>query len=286
MTKPIRPASNPYIRLMRLDKPIGIYLLAYPVLWSLLLTGTTDVKIWVIFLLGTLIMRSGGCIINDYADKDIDKHVERTNQRPLATGEIAPKSALLLFAVLMIIALGLVLSTNLLTLMLAGVAGLLTIIYPFAKRFFPVPQLFLSLAFAMSVPMTFAASLSEIPLGAWLVFAITVVWVIAYDTMYALSDKPDDLKIGVKSSAIYFGSWDKRIIGLLQVMMLMGLVVLGEWYTLHLVYYLGVGVVAGVMIYHQTLISQRNRTQCLKAFLHNNVIGLVVTISTALGMYL
>jgi 4-hydroxybenzoate polyprenyltransferase len=264
---------------MRFDKPIGIYLLAYPVIWSLLLSKTSDIKIWLIFMLGIIVMRSAGCIINDFADRDIDKFVARTQARPLTTGDISPKNALILFSGLIIFALFLVLQTNMLTIQLSIIAVVLTIIYPFAKRFFPVPQLFLSLGFAMSVPMSFGASLGYLPNSAWLVFLATIFWVISYDTMYAMSDKKDDLKIGVKSSAIFFGTFDKIIIGLLQFCMLICLIIIGKAFMLNFWYFIGLVVMLALMIYHQYLIKNRDRKLCFQAFLHNNYIGLVITLA-------
>lgn len=227
-----------YFRLMRLDKPIGIYLLLWPALWALFLAqgGFPDIKLLIIFVLGVTIMRSAGCVINDYADRKIDKLIERTQNRPITSGEISAKSALVLFFVLMAIAFGLVLMTNNLTIQLAFIAAGLATLYPFTKRWTHLPQFVLGLAFAMSVPMAFAATNGNIADGAWWIFAATVIWTVIYDTMYAMADREEDLKIGVKSSAVLFAKFDKLIIGLLQICLLLVLLKISEIFNLDVFY--------------------------------------------------
>ena len=274
--------QSPYLRLMRFDKPIGIYLLLYPTLWALILAGA-DLKIFIIFIIGVVLMRSGGCVINDFADRKIDKLITRTKNRPLTTGEISSKSALILFVLLITSAFILVLFTNYLTIKLSLIAVILASLYPFTKRFFVMPQLFLGLAFAMSVPMSFSASLDYLPNSVWLIFMATVIWTIIYDTMYAMSDREDDLKIGVKSSAIFFGNQDKLIIAILQIILLIIFILIGQAFSLNYIYFITVFLVAILMIYHQFLIKNRDKTLCFKAFLHNNYLGLIITLGIILN---
>ncbi|SFV86247.1 4-hydroxybenzoate polyprenyltransferase [hydrothermal vent metagenome] len=273
-----------YLRLMRLDKPVGIYLLLYPTLWALFLAenGLPELKLLLIFVLGVVLMRSAGCVINDYADRKIDKLVERTQNRPITTGEISPKRALFLFFALLILAFLLVLMTNWLTIQLAMVAALLAILYPFTKRWTHLPQFVLGCAFAMSVPMAFAATLGKVPSGAWWIFLATVVWTVIYDTMYAMADREEDLKIGVKSTAILFARYDRVIIGVLQILLLLILVKIAIIFKLGVFYNLSLLIVAVLMVYHQKLIKNREKTACFRAFLHNNYIGLVVFTGIAL----
>ncbi|CAC9643241.1 4-hydroxybenzoate octaprenyltransferase [bacterium endosymbiont of Bathymodiolus sp. 5 South] len=275
-----------YFRLMRLDKPIGIYLLLYPTLWALFLAagGLPDLKLFVIFVLGVVLMRSAGCVINDYADRKIDKLIERTQNRPITTGEIHPKSALILFFLLMIVAFGLVLMTNTLTIQLAVIAGFLATLYPFTKRWTHLPQFVLGCAFAMSVPMAFAATNGSVPSDAWWVFLATVVWTVVYDTMYAMADREEDLKIGVKSSAILFAKFDRLIIVLLQLILMAILIKIGQVFVLELTYFLVLFVVLGLMFYHQFLIKKRERGACFEAFLHNQYIGMSVLLGVIFGL--
>lgn len=279
---------NAYFRLMRLDKPIGIYLLLYPTLWALFLAsgGFPDLKILLIFIAGVVIMRSAGCVINDYADRNIDKFISRTKNRPITSGEISPNSALILFFILVIVAFILVLFTNLLTIKLAFIAAFLATLYPFTKRWFYMPQFVLGLAFAMSVPMAFAAILNTVHNQAWLVFSATVVWAIIYDTMYAMADKEDDLKIGVKSSAIFFAQYDKIIIGILQIILIGIFIKIGLDLNLKLAYFLSVIIAIILMIYHQFLIKDRDKNLCFKAFLHNQYIGLIIILGIVFSYYL
>jgi 4-hydroxybenzoate polyprenyltransferase len=275
-----------YFRLMRLDKPIGIYLLLYPTLWALFLAagGLPDLKLFVIFVLGVVLMRSAGCVINDYADRKIDKLIKRTQNRPITTGEIHPKSALILFFLLMIVAFGLVLMTNTLTIQLAVIAGFLATLYPFTKRWTHLPQFVLGCAFAMSVPMAFAATNGSVPSDAWWVFLATVVWTVVYDTMYAMADREEDLKIGVKSSAILFAKFDRLIIVLLQLILMAILIKIGQVFVLELTYFLVLFVVLGLMFYHQFLIKKRERGACFEAFLHNQYIGMSVLLGVIFGL--
>ncbi|MDX8389012.1 MAG: 4-hydroxybenzoate octaprenyltransferase [Mariprofundaceae bacterium] len=265
---------------MRTDKPIGTYLVAWPMLWALWIAGEghPDASIVFIFLAGAFLMRSAGCVINDYADRHIDAKVARTKDRPLATGEVSSKEAIILFFTLVIAAFLLALFLNALTLQLAIIAVLLAILYPFTKRFTHLPQVFLSLAFAWSIPMAFAAVTGDVPGITWLLFLATMLWVVAYDTIYAMVDRQDDLNIGVKSTAILFGKLDRLIIGLLQSTMLITLIITGNILALSYAYYLGLSVAAGLLVYQQLLISSRAEDHCFQAFLNNHYVGAFVFI--------
>ena len=279
---------NAYFRLMRLDKPIGIYLLLWPALWALFLAadGWPRLDLIIIFVLGVTIMRSAGCVINDYADRKIDKLIERTQHRPITSGEITAKSALILFFILMLIAFGLVLMTNSLTIQLAFIAAGLAILYPFTKRWTHLPQFILGLAFAMSVPMAFAATNGSVPDSAWWVFAATVIWTVIYDTMYAMADREEDLKIGVKSTAVLFAKFDKLVIGMLQICLFLLLLKISEIFNLTIFYDISLILTAFLMIYHQKMIKNREKIACFQAFLHNNFIGMVIFIGIALSLTL
>ena len=279
---------NAYFRLMRLDKPVGIYLLLWPALWALFLAadGWPRLDLIIIFVLGVTIMRSAGCVINDYADRKIDKLIERTQHRPITSGEITAKSALILFFILMLIAFGLVLMTNSLTIQLAFIAAGLAILYPFTKRWTHLPQFVLGLAFAMSVPMAFAATNGSVPDGAWWVFVATVIWTVIYDTMYAMADREEDLKIGVKSTAVLFAKFDKLIIGMLQICLFFLLLKISEIFNLAIFYDISLILTAFLMIYHQKMIKNREKIACFQAFLHNNFIGMVIFIGIALSLTL
>jgi len=271
---------NVYFRLMRLDKPIGIYLLLWPALWALFLAadGWPRLDLIIIFVLGVTIMRSAGCVINDYADREIDKLIERTQHRPIASGEITAKSALILFFILMLIAFGLVLMTNSLTIQLAFIAAGLATLYPFTKRWTHLPQFILGLAFAMSVPMAFAATNGSVPDSAWWIFSATVIWTVIYDTMYAMADREEDIKIGVKSTAVLFAKYDKLIIGILQICLLFVFFKISEIFKLNVFYDISVILSAFLMIYHQKMIKNREKTACFQAFLNNNFIGMIIFI--------
>ena len=273
-----------YARLMRLDRPIGFYLLMWPMLWALWVAGAgrPDEKVFAIFMAGVVVTRCAGCIINDIADRGFDPYVTRTRERPLATGQVSVVEAALLFVGLGLIAIGLVTLLNPLSRVVAAAAAVLMIVYPFVKRILSVPQLVLGAAFAMAIPLAFAAETGEIPEIAWLMFAVTVIWAVIYDTMYAMVDRPDDLQIGIKSTAILFGDADRFIIGALQALMLLGLVMLGGRLSFGLWYFLGVLLAAGFMLYHQYLIRHRETAACFRAFLNNHYIGMVVFIGLAL----
>ena len=274
-----------YLQLIRFDRPIGTYLVLWPTLWALWLAskGIPDLKLLIIFALGAFTMRSAGCAINDFADRKIDGKVKRTKNRPLATGKISPKEALMVFAVLSLIAFILVLQLNLATILLSTVALLLAATYPFMKRYHSLPQVHLGAAFAWSVPMAFTAVTGEMPpLIAWLLFTVTLLWTTAYDTMYGMVDREDDLKIGVKSTAILFADKDKLIIGILQILSLILLIIIGVLASRGWVYFVGVAVAVGLSIYQQILIKDRQSKQCFKAFLNNNWLGMAVFIGLVL----
>jgi 4-hydroxybenzoate polyprenyltransferase len=267
-----------YISLMRLDKPIGIFLLLWPALWALLVAsqGQPDPKVLLIFVLGVIFMRSAGCIVNDYADRDIDRHVSRTQNRPLTTGRVTTREALVLFGLLALGALLLVLQLNRLTILLSIVGAFLAVTYPFMKRFTYLPQVYLGAAFGWAVPMAFAAELNSVPPVAWLMFVATLLWATAYDTMYAMVDRMDDIALGVKSTAILFGELDRQAIGLIQGMLLVCLVMIGFQAELGWIYYLGVSAAAALAAYQQYLIRFREREACFRAFLNNNWFGAAI----------
>lgn len=269
-----------YALLMRLDKPIGIFLLLWPTLWALWVAaeGMPETLVLMVFVGGVILMRSAGCVVNDMADCEIDKQVTRTKNRPLAQGRLTRREALVLFVVLALLAFCLVLMLNVYTIMLSLVAVLLAMTYPFMKRYTFLPQVYLGMAFSWAIPMAFAAQNATIPDIAWLMFVISVIWTTAYDTLYAMVDRKDDLHIGVKSTAILFGDADKIIVGVLQLLVLSGLLLLG--YQLHLseVYYIALGIGASCFIYQQYLIRQRDESRCFKAFLNNNWFGSIVFI--------
>ncbi|GAA6151286.1 4-hydroxybenzoate octaprenyltransferase [Pseudoteredinibacter isoporae] len=267
-----------YAQLMRIDRPIGTLLLLWPTYWALWIAneGMPSWSILIIFTLGVFVMRAAGCVINDYADRHFDGHVERTRQRPLAMGKIPPKHALILFAALGLIAFGLVLLTNTFTVLLS-VGGLaLAACYPFMKRHTHLPQLVLGAAFSWGIPMAFSASLNELPATAWLIFTANLLWTVVYDTQYAMVDREDDLKIGIKSTAILFGEQDKMIIACLQGLTLMSLVVIANRFELGFAFYMSLAVAAALFMYQQVLIRGRERQACFKAFLSNNYVGAAI----------
>lgn len=269
-----------YLQLMRLDKPIGSLLLLWPTLWALILAakGLPDLKLVIVFTLGVLIMRSAGCVINDFADRKVDGHVERTRNRPLPSGVISSKEAIILFVVLGLLAFGLVLTLNSLAIKLSFIGLALAFVYPFMKRITHLPQLVLGLAFSWGIPMAWAAQANEVPMMAWFIFLINVLWTVAYDTQYAMVDREDDLKIGIKSTAILFGRFDKMIIGALQLIVLALLIFLGGYYSLGASFYWGVLVAAALFAVQQHLIRHRERNLCFQAFLNNNYVGGAITI--------
>ena len=270
---------------MRLDKPIGILLLLWPTLWGLWLAadGPPDMFILTVFVLGTVLMRSAGCVINDYADRNIDPHVVRTKNRPLATKAVSTKEALLLSAGLSLCAFLLILPLNRLTLELAVFALFLAASYPFTKRFFAMPQAYLGIAFSFGIPMAFAAQTGELPLIVWLLMAANLWWVIAYDTEYAMVDRDDDLKIGIKTSAITFGHFDVMGIMLCHAGFLSIMIGIGLMQKLGLAYYVGLIAASGLIIYQYRLIRKRDPVLCFRAFLHNNWVGAVVFAGIVLG---
>lgn len=267
-----------YARLMRLHRPIGTLLCLWPVLWALWIAaaGIPDIKVLVVFVAGTLSMRSAGCVINDFADRKIDGHVKRTRDRPFATGSVSVTEALILFAVLIAISAGLVLTMNRLTIQLAFVGVALAIVYPFMKRHTYLPQIFLGAAFGWGVPMAFAAQTNALPNITWAVFAAAVVWAMIYDTQYAMVDREDDLKLGVKSTAILFDDADRTFIGAFHVLMLLGLALIGRDARLGSPYDVALLVCAGMACYQQFLIRHREPEKCFKAFMNNNWYGAVV----------
>lgn len=278
-----------YAQLVRLDRPIGIYLLLWPTLWALWIAaeGIPPLLLLLIFVLGVVLMRSAGCAINDYADRDIDPHVERTRQRPLAAGHISAQEALLICALLCLLAFLLVVQLNTKTILLSLGAVVLALTYPFMKRIHSLPQAHLGAAFAWGIPMAFTAISNEWPpLVAWVLFIASLCWTVAYDTMYAMSDREDDLKIGVKSSAIFFGRYDKLVIGLLQLLTLVLLIWVGQLAHLGWIYYLSLLVALGFALYEQYLISQRERMRCFQAFLNNNWFGMAVFLGISLDYLL
>jgi len=273
-----------YGKLMRLDKPVGIWLLLWPTLWALWLAGngTPDQGLFVIFVLGVVVMRSAGCVLNDFADRNIDPYVERTRSRPIASGAVAPFEALTLFAALGLIAVGLATMLNEPARLLAIIGALLTIAYPFVKRYLSIPQFVLGAAFGWGIPMAFAAQTGNIPELAWLVFGTAMIWAVIYDTFYAMVDREDDKKVGVKSTAILFGEVDLFVIAGLQLTMLIALVLIGYRAELGIWYYLSVVFAAGLMGWHQWLARDRQPAGCFAAFLHNHFIGLLVFIGIVL----
>jgi len=267
-----------YVSLMRLDKPIGIFLLLWPALWALLVAseGQPDPRVLLIFVAGVILMRSAGCVMNDYADRDIDRHVSRTQNRPLTAGRVTTREAMILFGLLALGALLLVLQLNRLTILLSLVGAFLAVSYPFMKRFTYLPQVYLGATFGWAVPMAFAAELNSVPPVAWLMFIATLLWATAYDTMYAMVDRMDDIALGVKSTAILFGELDRQAIGLIQAMLIVCLVMIGYQAELGWIYYLGVCAAAVLAVYQQYLIRFREREACFRAFLNNNWFGAVV----------
>nr|WP_083537073.1 4-hydroxybenzoate octaprenyltransferase [Steroidobacter denitrificans] len=276
--------TGSYARLMRLNRPIGIWLLLWPVLWALWLSsaGHPDPHVFVVFLLGTVLTRSAGCAINDFADRNFDGHVSRTRDRPLVTGQIEPIEAVMLCAGLGLIALGLVMTLNPLTQLLALAGGVLVVTYPFFKRFFPLPQLYLGAAFTWGVPMAFAAQTNALPRLAWLLFLAGLSWTMVYDTMYAMVDRDDDRRLGIRSSAILFGDADRFIIGIMQLMTLFALWLAGRELQLGSWYGLGLTAAAIFAAYQQWLIRARQASACFQAFLNNNYFGMSVFIGIAL----
>lgn len=282
-TDQFKQRFNLYEKLMRLDKPIGILLLLWPTLWALWISshGRPDwVIVWV-FLLGTVLMRSAGCVMNDIADRNFDPHVERTKHRPLAAGLVSTKEALLLAIGLALLAFLLVLPLNRLTIYLSFAALFLAASYPLTKRFLSIPQAYLGIAFGFGIPMAYAAQLNHLSPIAWWLLAANVLWAIAYDTEYAMVDRDDDIRIGIRSSALFFGRFDVAAIMLCYVGTLAILAYIGLRLGLKWPYFSGLVAAAGLAVYHFTLIRQRDRVKCFKAFLHNNWVGAAIFIGIA-----
>lgn len=273
-----------YAKLMRLDKPIGIWLLLWPTLWAVWISGEgrPDPRVFVVFVIGTILMRSAGCVFNDYADRKFDPHVQRTRGRPLAAGSVSSVEALVLFAILGFISLILVMQLNRLTLLLSLVGAVLTMTYPFMKRFISLPQLYLGVSFGWGIPMAFAAHLETVPRVGWLLLLANIAWSTVYDTIYAMVDREDDLKIGVRSTAILFGESDRHIIAALQGFTLFALYLVGKNAQLGGWYHLGLFVGALYFVRHLYMIRRRDPQQCFRAFLDNHYFGMSVFVGIAL----
>ncbi|WJD50600.1 4-hydroxybenzoate octaprenyltransferase, partial [Enterobacter sp. PGRG2] len=270
-------------RLMRTDKPIGALLLLWPTLWALWVATPGVPPLWIlaVFVAGVWLMRAAGCVVNDYADRKIDGHVKRTANRPMPSGAVTEKEARTLFVVLVLLAFVLVLTLNLMTIALSVAALALAWVYPFMKRYTHLPQVVLGAAFGWSIPMAFAAVSESLPLSCWLMFVANVLWAVAYDTLYAMVDRDDDLKIGVKSTAILFGRHDKLIVGLLQVIVLALMTAVGWLNGLGWPYYASIAVAGALFIYQQWLVVNREREACFKAFMNNNYVGLALFLGLA-----
>lgn len=283
MSKQPRPTASPFIRLMRLDRPIGIFLVLWPTLWSLWLAaeGAPSIKNLVIFVLGCVLMRSAGCVINDVADRKLDGHVARTKSRPLVRGEVTTLEAVCLFALLCFLAFLLVLFTNGLTIKLSFVGLALAVSYPFLKRYTHLPQIGLGAAFAWAIPMAFAAEARALSREVWLIYIAVLLWTVCYDTFYAMVDRDDDIRAGIRSTAVLFGDMDKIMTATLQAFTLVTLIFVGRAFELNWFYYLSLAVAAGLFAYQQHLIRDRSRAGCFAAFLNNNWVGMVIFIGIA-----
>ena len=269
-----------YALLMRLDRPIGTLLLLWPTLWALWIAGEGRPNPWVsaVFVIGVFLMRSAGCVINDFADRDFDPHVERTRNRPLAAKRVSPRETLMLFTALMLLAFALVATLDWETIKLSLVGAALAATYPFMKRFTHLPQVHLGVAFSWGIPMSFCALTGEVPVVAWLLLIANVIWTVAYDTIYAMVDRDDDLRIGVKSTAILFGNLDRAFIAIMQVMVLIVLITIGKQLALNTAFYLGALAAALAFVWQQVLIRHRQREDCFRAFLNNNWAGAAIFI--------
>ena len=276
-----------YHRLMRTDKPIGALLLLWPTLWALWVASPGVPPLWIlaVFVAGVWLMRAAGCVVNDYADRKFDGHVKRTANRPLPSGAVSEKEARILFAVLVLLSFLLVLTLNTMTILLS-VAGLaLAWVYPFMKRYTHLPQVVLGAAFGWSIPMAFAAVSESLPLSCWLMLLANILWAVAYDTQYAMVDRDDDVKIGIKSTAILFGENDRLIIGILQACVLVLMAVIGWLNGLHWEFYWSILIAGALFVYQQKLIRNRERGPCFLAFLNNNYVGLVLFIGLAMSYW-
>ena len=267
-----------YARLLRLHQPVGIWLLLWPTLWALWIAGEgrPDQRVFIVFVLGTVVLRSAGCIINDYADRKIDAHIWRTKDRPLATGEVTVPEALTLFVVLMLVGLGLVLTMNRPTVILAVIGAFITILYPFTKRFISFPQLVLGIAFSWGIPMAFAAQVGTVPPVGWALFAATIAWGVIYDTEYAMADRVDDLRIGVRSVAVLLGDRDRLFVGVMQALFVAALILIGHSAGRGAWFVFGAAVAALIFLYQQYLIRDKDSTRCFAAFRNNAFLGACV----------
>lgn len=274
-----------YHRLMRTDKPIGALLLLWPTLWALWVAtpGVPPLGILVVFIAGVWLMRAAGCVVNDYADRKFDGHVKRTANRPLPSGAVSEKEARNLFIVLVLLAFMLVLTLNLMTILLSVAALALAWTYPFMKRYTHLPQVVLGAAFGWSIPMAFAAVSESVPLSCWLMFLANILWAVAYDTLYAMVDRDDDVKIGIKSTAILFGRHDKLIVGILQILVLVLMTAVGWLNGLGWAFYASVAVAGALFVWQQKMIVHRDRDACFKAFLNNNYVGLALFVGLAVS---
>jgi 4-hydroxybenzoate polyprenyltransferase len=286
-----------YSKLMRLDRPIGIALLLWPTLWALWISARMlpgagragyfaplpSLKLLAVFIAGTVVMRSAGCVINDFADRNIDPHVKRTRGRPLASRRISPQEALGLFAVLVLLALWLVTRLDTLTVYYSFVGAALTVSYPFMKRYFALPQFYLGAAFGWAVPMAFVATTGTVPRTGWLVFIATLLWSGVYDTLYAMVDRDDDLKLGVQSTAIAFGDMDTLLVGVMQAMVLGALMMAGRLVGMHWPFYLSLAAAALLFAWQQWTVRDRDREACFRAFIHNHWVGLVIFAGVVTG---
>jgi 4-hydroxybenzoate polyprenyltransferase len=288
---PLLRRLQSYARLTRLNRPIGIGLLLWPTLWALWVAARAlpgaaqlpSLQLLLVFIAGTVVMRSAGCVINDFADRDIDPHVKRTKGRPLASRQVSPYEALALFGALVLLALWLVTRLDERTVWFSFIGAALTVSYPFTKRFFPLPQFYLGAAFGWAVPMAFVATLGDVTRTGWLMFIVTLLWAGVYDTQYAMVDRDDDMKLGVQSTAIAFGDMDKFLIGAMQLMVLVGLALIGRASALTWPFYLSLLAAALLFAWQQWLIRARDREGCFKAFLNNNWVGLVVLAGIVAG---
>lgn len=274
-----------YLLLMRAHRPVGTILLLWPTLWALWIAGAgaPNLQIAMLFCLGVFVTRSAGCVINDYADRHFDGAVKRTQQRPIVTGKVSPREALVVFAVLMLIALAIVLNFNYLTIGLAVIAAFIAVLYPFTKRFFSAPQLVLGIAFACAVPMAFAAQIEELPLVCWLIFLAAILWPVIYDTMYAMVDREDDVPLGIHSTALLFGEFDRLWIGIFQGLFILCLMAIGRLANLTFSYYIALILTTILFGYQQHLIKNRDPALCFKAFMNNQWVGLVIFIGILLS---
>ncbi|WP_067517361.1 4-hydroxybenzoate octaprenyltransferase [Endozoicomonas ascidiicola] len=280
------PRWKDFVQLARIDRPIGIFLLLWPTLWALWLAadGIPSVHKLLVFVAGVILTRSAGCVINDYADRNVDGHVKRTRERPLVTGRIQPKEALIYAAVLFLLAFLLVLTTNSLTISLSFVALLFAAAYPFAKRYTYLPQVVLGIAFGCSIPMAFTAEAGELTTQVWLLFTANLMWTVAYDTQYAMVDRDDDIKVGIKSTAILFGEMDNVIIGFFQVTALIALIMVGKQLELSWPFYLSLAAAAAGFFWQQRQTRNRERMRCFKAFLSNHWIGAIIFLGIATSL--